>query len=169
MLIQPILFCLGRCGPNDAVNAGGGTGSCNDDWDCPSCAPYCSTSGYCQETSQHGSYNPVDHPDPNYVDPCPNVACHGAGGYKRRNLWGGGGTGGYYHRRSAGQEGQQTVTKHGKPEASADDGTAKFVSDLISLVKRSSGGLPPSYLTRVGTGVYGRPRPFPSGYGGFRK
>ena len=36
------------------MNVGRGSGSCNTDCDCPLCAPYCSTSGYCQNHQMAG-------------------------------------------------------------------------------------------------------------------
>jgi len=36
------------------VNVGRGLGSCNTDCDCPLCAPFCSTAGYCQNNERTG-------------------------------------------------------------------------------------------------------------------
>ena len=36
------------------MDVGRGSGSCNSDCDCPLCAPYCSTSGYCQNHQRAG-------------------------------------------------------------------------------------------------------------------
>merc|ERR1711874_823650 len=43
-----------NCGEDESVDVGRGTGSCNSDCDCPLCAPYCSTSGYCQNHQRAG-------------------------------------------------------------------------------------------------------------------
>ena len=42
------------CGDADAVDVGRGTGTCNDNCDCPPCAPFCSSGGYCQQTKTYG-------------------------------------------------------------------------------------------------------------------
>ena len=42
------------CGEEDAVDVGRGSGSCDTDCDCPLCAPYCSTAGYCQDHQRTG-------------------------------------------------------------------------------------------------------------------
>merc|ERR1712227_252842 len=44
-----------ECTDEDAVYTRGPKGSCNFDCDCHECAPYCSTSGFCQTTSRYGS------------------------------------------------------------------------------------------------------------------
>ena len=36
------------CTSNDTVDVGRGEGSCNSNLDCPCCAPFCSSAGYCQ-------------------------------------------------------------------------------------------------------------------------
>ena len=36
------------------MDVGRGAGSCNSDCDCPLCAPFCSTSGYCQNHQRAG-------------------------------------------------------------------------------------------------------------------
>ena len=41
-------------GCKDPVDVGRGKGSCNTDCDCPLCAPFCSTSGYCQNNKRYG-------------------------------------------------------------------------------------------------------------------
>ena len=38
------------CTGSDTVDVGRGAGSCNSNTDCPCCAPFCSTSGYCQKS-----------------------------------------------------------------------------------------------------------------------
>merc|ERR1711936_1345209 len=43
-----------RCREDESVDVGRGSGSCNSDCDCPLCAPYCSTSGYCQNHQRAG-------------------------------------------------------------------------------------------------------------------
>ena len=43
-----------RCREEETVDVGRGAGSCNSDCDCPLCAPYCSTSGYCQDHQRAG-------------------------------------------------------------------------------------------------------------------
>merc|ERR1711997_455112 len=43
-----------RCREEETVDVGRGSGSCNSDCDCPLCAPYCSTSGYCQNHQRAG-------------------------------------------------------------------------------------------------------------------
>merc|ERR1712176_770728 len=56
-----LVFLLGitpvfpLCSDLDTVDAGGGPGSCLDNCDCPDCAPYCSTWGYCQASASSGS------------------------------------------------------------------------------------------------------------------
>ena len=51
-----ILSVVGQCTDADAVyTRPGERGSCTYDCDCPACAPYCSTSGFCQETTNYGS------------------------------------------------------------------------------------------------------------------
>ena len=42
------------CIDDDKVDAGRGAGSCNNDCGCPGCAPFCSTSGYCQDNDNYG-------------------------------------------------------------------------------------------------------------------
>merc|ERR1711953_1112403 len=42
------------CREEESVDVGRGSGSCNSDCDCPLCAPYCSTSGYCQNHQRAG-------------------------------------------------------------------------------------------------------------------
>ena len=42
------------CREDERVDVGRGSGSCNTDCDCPLCAPYCSTSGYCQNHQRAG-------------------------------------------------------------------------------------------------------------------
>ena len=37
------------CTGDDTVDVGRGPGSCNSNVDCPCCAPFCSSSGYCQK------------------------------------------------------------------------------------------------------------------------
>ena len=39
-----------ECSDKDSVNAGRGPGSCNSNFGCPCCAPFCSNEGYCQTT-----------------------------------------------------------------------------------------------------------------------
>merc|ERR1711874_519233 len=43
-----------RCREDESVDVGRGAGSCNSDCDCPLCAPFCSTSGYCQNHQRAG-------------------------------------------------------------------------------------------------------------------
>ena len=42
------------CREEETVDVGRGSGSCNSDCDCPLCAPFCSTSGYCQNHQRAG-------------------------------------------------------------------------------------------------------------------
>merc|ERR1712130_526659 len=42
------------CRSGEKVDVGRGTGSCNTDCDCPSCSPFCSKSGYCQNHESSG-------------------------------------------------------------------------------------------------------------------
>lgn len=42
------------CREEETVDVGRGSGSCNSDCDCPLCAPFCSTSGYCQNHQRVG-------------------------------------------------------------------------------------------------------------------
>ena len=42
------------CREDERVDVGRGGGSCHTDCDCPLCAPYCSTSGFCQNHQRAG-------------------------------------------------------------------------------------------------------------------
>ena len=42
------------CREEETVDVGRGSGSCNSDCDCPLCAPFCSTWGYCQNHQRAG-------------------------------------------------------------------------------------------------------------------
>ena len=64
------------------MDVGRGSGSCNSDCDCPLCAPFCSTSGYCQNhqragrrkctsDSAYASTEPVSACPPLLGDPAP--------------------------------------------------------------------------------------------------
>jgi len=52
-----------QCGENDKVDVGEGAGSCTNDCSCPPCAPFCSSSGYCQQTSKYGQRACFDNSD----------------------------------------------------------------------------------------------------------
>merc|ERR1712025_192024 len=64
MILEYVTMCLllaatsvsSTCSEDDAVDSGGGPGSCIDNCDCPTCAPFCSHSGYCQPTPKYGSH-----------------------------------------------------------------------------------------------------------------
>ena len=48
------------CTSNDTVDVGRGEGSCNSNLDCPCCAPFCSSAGYCQTSNFQTTIGIID-------------------------------------------------------------------------------------------------------------
>ena len=67
------------CGDADAVDVGRGTGTCNDNCDCPPCAPFCSSGGYCQQTKTYGQRQCQLSSNPSFGYPQPAYAYIAAG------------------------------------------------------------------------------------------
>jgi len=70
------------CTDNDTVDVGRGPGSCDSNLDCPCCAPFCSTSGYCQTSNPISSSESCPVPntpsncDVNIKDTCWSPGVH---------------------------------------------------------------------------------------------